>query len=339
MVEYIEELGLYSELHPLGHRKPFREIEVIPDKIGAAQGVAAEVSELAMLWVVATDALASTRINGGNERGRIEPLEGARLRYTSDGMMPIKRDAGNDTGELRSTALHNAVSVGRIWCAQNGERHPTVPEHGPGNLPAIQRLRQLVIPNVDGQLIHILRVEVVPDVIVARTIIAGQLSRQRRKNSSRRELKESSIRNCIHAAAPRVVELSLKTVPQALHRGELKAVVMTVLACGELGHCAEPWISWLQIGEWRKASLAHRLISVHLGQIGLVHSACSHILRLQTRRGSELMFDSQAPLHEIRRMQIAGRHRCDCNGWKTRCGIRLRGCAGKLSLQKSRTKS
>jgi hypothetical protein len=34
--------------------------------------------------------------------------------------------------------------------------------------------------------------------------------------------------------------LSLQTVPQALHRGELKAVVMTVLAGGELGHGAEP---------------------------------------------------------------------------------------------------
>jgi hypothetical protein len=90
MVEYIEELSLYSELHPLAHRKPFREIEVIPDEIGAAQGVAAEVSKLAMLWVVATD----------------------RLRDTRDGMMLIERDARNDARELRSTALHNAVPVG-----------------------------------------------------------------------------------------------------------------------------------------------------------------------------------------------------------------------------------
>src|ERR1700686_2918023 len=112
MVEYIEELGLYSELHPLAYRKPFREIEVIPDEIGAAQGVAAEVSKLAIQWVVATDALASTRINSGNKRGRIKPLQGARLRDTRDGMMLIEWDARNDARELRSTALHNAVSVG-----------------------------------------------------------------------------------------------------------------------------------------------------------------------------------------------------------------------------------
>src|ERR1700738_3806359 len=104
MVKYIEELGLHSKLHSLPHRKPFREIEVIPDKIGAAQGVAAEVSELAMLWIVATGALPSTRVNGGNKRGRIEPLEGPRLRYTSDGMTLVERNAGNDACELRSTA-------------------------------------------------------------------------------------------------------------------------------------------------------------------------------------------------------------------------------------------
>src|ERR1019366_6232565 len=95
----------------------------------------------------------STGINGGNERGRIEPLKGARLRYTSDGMMLIERDASNDARELRSAALHNAVSVGRIGRAQNGEGHPTVPEHGPGNLPAVEHVRQLVIPNVEGELI------------------------------------------------------------------------------------------------------------------------------------------------------------------------------------------
>src|ERR1700693_6235697 len=129
-----------------------------------------------MQWGVATDALASTRINSGNKRGRIKPLEGARLRYTRDGMMLIERNPCNDARELRSAALHNAVSVGRIGCAQNGERHPTVPEHSPENLPAVEHVRQLVIPNVDWQLIHILRVKVVPDVIVARTIIASQFS-------------------------------------------------------------------------------------------------------------------------------------------------------------------
>src|SRR5271166_1656497 len=265
MVENVEELGLYSELHSLAHGKPFREIEVIPDKIGAAQGIAAEISELAMLWVVVTGALPSTRINGGNERGRIEPLEGARLRHTSDGMVLIERDARNDARELRSAALHNAVSVGRVRRAQDRERNSAMPKHGSGDLPAVERRCQQAILKVNWQLIHILRVEIVPDVIVARTVIAGQLSGQRRKNPSRGELKESSVRNRIHAAAPRVVELSLQTVPQALHRSKLKAVVMTVLPSGKLSHRAESWIGWLHVGERRKATRAYRLVSVHLG--------------------------------------------------------------------------
>src|ERR1017187_3011841 len=107
MVEYIEELGLYSELHPLAHRKPFREIEVIPDEIGATQGVAAEVSELATLWVVATGALPSTRINRGNKRGPVEPLGGARLGFPGGWIVVIGGDARNDACELRSAALHN----------------------------------------------------------------------------------------------------------------------------------------------------------------------------------------------------------------------------------------
>jgi hypothetical protein len=99
MVEHIEELGLCSKLHPLPQRKSFREIEVI-----VTEGLAAEVSELAMLWVVATDALPSTRINGGNKRGRIEPLEGARLRYTSERNGTHRAGNLEPRWRLRSTA-------------------------------------------------------------------------------------------------------------------------------------------------------------------------------------------------------------------------------------------
>src|SRR3984893_8820305 len=112
-----------------------------------------------------------------------------------------------------------------------------------------------VIPNLDRQLIHILRIEIVPDVVVARTIVAGQLSWQRGKNPSRRELEESSVRHCIHATAPGVVDLSLQTVAEPLHRGQLKAVVVTVRAGGELGHSAESGIGRLR-GERSKTHLA-----------------------------------------------------------------------------------
>ena len=163
-------------------------------------------------------------------------------------------------------------------------------------------MRQLAIPNLDRQLIDILRIEIVPDVVVARTVVAGQFSRQRGKNPSRGKLKESSVRDCIHATAPGVVDLSLQTVSEPLRRRQLKAVVVTVLAGGELGYRAESWIGRLHVGKWRKTALAHRLVTVHLRQIRLVHCARADVLRLHTGGCSELMFNSQAPLHEVRRM-------------------------------------
>src|ERR1017187_3374725 len=110
MVENIEELGFYPELDTLGQRKPFRKIEITPEEIGTTQSIATEVSKLAMLRIVATRALSCTRIDGRHKCVRIEPLDGARLRDASDGMTFVERDAGNDTRELRSTSLHNAVS-------------------------------------------------------------------------------------------------------------------------------------------------------------------------------------------------------------------------------------
>jgi hypothetical protein len=89
MVEDIEELGFYPELHALGHRKPFCKVEVIREKIGTAQGIATEVSELATLRTVAPGALSCARINGRHKGVRIEPLDGAWLCYARDGMMRI----------------------------------------------------------------------------------------------------------------------------------------------------------------------------------------------------------------------------------------------------------
>src|SRR5271170_8377766 len=117
-----------------------------------------------------------------------------------------------------------------------------MPKHGPRNLPTIERVAQTMTAHSNRQLIHILCIEIVPDVVVARTIIAGQISRQRRKNPSRRERKESSVRDRIHATAPGVVELSLQAMAEPLHRGQLKAVVVTVLASGELCDRAESGI-------------------------------------------------------------------------------------------------
>src|SRR5271170_2383124 len=107
-----------------------------------------------------------------------------------------------------------------------------MPKHGPRNLPTIERVAQTMTAHSNRQLIHILCVEIVPDVVVARTIIVGQISQQRRKNPSRRERKEASVRDRIHAMAPGVVDLALQSMAEPLHRGQLKTVVVAVRTGG-----------------------------------------------------------------------------------------------------------
>ena len=65
------------------------KVEVIPKEIGTAQGITAEVSELAILRDVAAIALSCTRINRRYKSVRIEPLNRARLRHARDGVVRI----------------------------------------------------------------------------------------------------------------------------------------------------------------------------------------------------------------------------------------------------------
>src|SRR5580658_2020838 len=115
---------------------------------------------------------------------------------------------------------------------------------------------------------------------------------------------------------------------EPFHRGQLKTVVVAVRAGGELRHCSESRIGRLHVGERRKTALAYGLVTVHLGRVRLVYGARADVLRLQTGRRSELMFYSQAPFHEVRRMEFAIWNSRDRNRWK-------RG----LALGKSRSKS
>ena len=111
VIEDIEELRLQPELHVLGQREPFGQIEITPDKIGTAQRVAAEVSELAVLRAVSAVARAGARVDGGDKRIGIEPLNRAGLRHAGNGMVLVQRHTRNDARELRSTALHDAISI------------------------------------------------------------------------------------------------------------------------------------------------------------------------------------------------------------------------------------
>lgn len=98
MVEDIEKLTLEAQLQMLGQGKPFGQVEVAPEKIGTAQRVATEVSELTGLSVVLVTprgiALPRARINGRDESIRIQPLQRSCLSDTRYGMMLIQRNSG-----------------------------------------------------------------------------------------------------------------------------------------------------------------------------------------------------------------------------------------------------
>jgi len=102
----------------------------------------------------------------------------------------VEGHARNDTCELGSATLHDAIAICRVGRAKHTKWNPTMPENRPCQLPAVQRVTELPTPHLDGQLIDILRIEVVPDVVVARAIIAGQVSGERRNEPARRKWKD-----------------------------------------------------------------------------------------------------------------------------------------------------
>ena len=90
MIEYVEKLGVEAHLETFGQRKPLGEVEIAPGEIGTAEHVAAEISELTILRIVAAVARASTWVYGGDKRIGIEPLHCSWLRDIGNGMVFIK---------------------------------------------------------------------------------------------------------------------------------------------------------------------------------------------------------------------------------------------------------
>src|ERR1700677_4599044 len=129
-------------------------------------------------------------------------------------------------------------------------------------------------------MIYVLAIEVVPDIVIARTVVAGEFSGQRRKNPPGGELQEPTVRDGVHATAEGVIDLSLQAVCESFHGRELKTVVVTVGTGRELRDCAEPWISGLHIREGRETTLADGLVAVDLCRVRLVHGPRAHVLSL-----------------------------------------------------------
>jgi hypothetical protein len=81
----------------------------------------------------------------------------------------------------------------------------------------------------------------------------------------------------------------------------------------QLRHRSEAGGDRLPVSEWLKAALADRLITVHLRLIGLVDRARAYILGSQVEGIADLVLHRKAPLHEVRRMELAIRHGSDRN--------------------------
>jgi hypothetical protein len=121
MVEDIEELSFQVQLHLLSQREPFGQTEVVPEEIGATQGIAAEVSELAILRAVAAIALSCAGIDRRHKSVRIEALNRAQLRDTRGCMVLIERHSRNETRKLGTASLHN-ISIRRIRRAEHRDQ-------------------------------------------------------------------------------------------------------------------------------------------------------------------------------------------------------------------------
>src|ERR1700752_1650864 len=104
-----------------GQRKQLRNVEVTPEKVGTAQSVTAQISELTVLRAVAAVTRSRAGIDCRDESVRIEPLNRTRLGHAGNRIVFIQGYARNDAGELRSSALHDAISICGVRCAEDSE--------------------------------------------------------------------------------------------------------------------------------------------------------------------------------------------------------------------------
>ena len=155
--------------------EPLRQIQIAPHEIGTAQRVAAEIAELAVRRIVAAGARAGARIDRRNERVRVEPLNRSRLRHARDRIVLVHaarrerrwRIADRCPARFRfrwpSRARSARKTAGR--CARTRCRKPAIRS---------AHRASSTIPQLQRQLIHVLRGEVVPHIVIARAVLPAQ---------------------------------------------------------------------------------------------------------------------------------------------------------------------
>ena len=101
------------------------------------------------------------------------------------GVVVVQGHAGDDAGELGSAAVDDAVAVRGVRRAQDGKRQAAAPEERSGNLPAFEELLRGRVDVAGG--------EIVADVVIAGTAVAGEVAGDGRKDSAVGERKKSAV--------------------------------------------------------------------------------------------------------------------------------------------------
>ena len=117
-------------------------------------------------------------------------------------------------------------------------------------------------------------------VVVAVAVFLAQAARQRRENAESGEGKQAAIRYLVEAMAVGVVAAQ-RQAGKLLGYAGLQAGIVAARTGAEFIHAAEALIERLLIGEGREAAIAHRLISVQLDLVWLLHGARADIIDAQ----------------------------------------------------------
>jgi hypothetical protein len=93
MVEGVEHLRVEAQGDAVAHGELLGDVDVGVGEVGAAQGIAAAVAELAVGDGVAAGAGTGGGIDDGDEGGRVEPLLGASLGDAGVGALAVDGNA------------------------------------------------------------------------------------------------------------------------------------------------------------------------------------------------------------------------------------------------------
>ena len=136
-----------------------------------------------------------------------------------------------------------------------------------------------------------------PHVVIAIAVFLAQIAWQRRQNTQGGKGKQSAIGYLVETMAVGVVCTQHQTA-ELLGCAGLQPGVVTARIRTKFIYVAKALIERLAIGKGREASVAHRLVSVQLHLVRLMHGARAHVIQAQRAARSQFALDAETPLQE-----------------------------------------